>query len=551
MSKMNFALKNRNCLAMDPIDLLPDDLWGSVFDRLEDKRDRIDMMRVSSTFYRSLAIASRLRHLRISVRHEHDDIMPPLARDFIRHVEWFSTSVDDQMHMQRILSSLSAVQTLEVSSTQEDVHSRTVRGLCYLPEHLPLTLENLVLSDCSSLVSLPRYLPQSIRVLECPAGVFNTCDLPEKLPEGLRRFKFTFRPRSVCKSLVLIDDYLPEELKELIIVGDVVLPDRLPSRLRVLDLDGPHEASRRKPRLPAQMPEGLTTLRYEGAVSCAEGILAKNSRPLCLPSSLRSLELSFNIGKGNRERLPSLPTGLMVLRVIGCESIIFPDTLPSDLQEFEFHDLRIERLPRTLPEGLKRLSYYTCEMAESVVPFPELPSSLEVLHVSDVSRFLHPIHPLPGRLKSLVCCYISDSFSHPDVVSLPSEFPPNIEFLNYSNNDRLKALPEHLPPDLKTLRCSKCGLEALPELPSGLVTLVCNHNPIKRLPRLPEGLVTLHCIGCDFVDYSATGESPLPIQPSLPWSLQKLRTSSPELVAAAPRGCDVVVDNKRSDCDDD
>ena len=374
------------------------------------------------------------------------------------------------------------------------------------------------------------------------------------LPEGLRRFKFTFRPRSVCKSLVLIDDYLPEELKELIIVGDVVLPDRLPSRLRVLDLDGPHEASRRKPRLPAQMPEGLTTLRYEGAVSCAEGILAKNSRPLCLPSSLRSLELSFNIGKGNRERLPSLPTGLMVLRVIGCESIIFPDTLPSDLQEFEFHDLRIERLPRTLPEGLKRLSYYNCNLAESVVPFPELPSSLEVLHVSEVSRFLHPIHPLPGRLKSLVCCYISDSFSHPDVVSLPSEFPPNIEFLNYSNNDRLKALPEHLPPDLKTLRCSKCGLEALPELPSGLVTLVCNHNPIKRLPpRLPDGLVTLQCIGCD-LDDSTTGEETLPVHPSLPSSLRNLITCSRELVALAPRGCDVVncsYDDDISDSYDD
>jgi len=373
------------------------------------------------------------------------------------------------------------------------------------------------------------------------------------LPEGLRRF----RPLIVSQnhSLVLNDDYLPEGLEELITVGDVVFPDRLPSRLRVLSFDGPSEEWDRKPRLPALMPEGLTTLIYEGAVSCAGGILAKQSKqqqPMCLPSSLRLLELSFNSGNGDRERLPSLPTGLKVLRVSGCESIIFPDTLPSELEEFKFHDTRIERLPRTLPEGLKRLSYYNCNLAESVVPFPELPSSLEVLHVSEVSRFLHPIHPLPSGLKRMECTYISYSFwSELDVISLPSEFPPKLEYLNYSKNDLLKALPEHLPPDLKTLECSKCGLEALPELPSGLVTLVCNHNPIKRLPRLPEGLVTLHCIGCDFVDYSATGESPLPIQPSLPWSLQKLRTSSPELVAAAPRGCDVVVDNKRSDCDDD
>ena len=415
-----------------------------------------------------------------------------------------------------------------------------------------------MLNDCLSLVILPRELPQCIRVLECP-GYSRSYVLPKVLPEGLRRFKFTFRPLIVSQnhSLVLNDDYLPEGLEELITVGDVVFPDRLPSRLRVLSFDGPSEEWDRKPRLPALMPEGLTTLIYEGAVSCAGGILAKQSKqqqPMCLPSSLRLLELSFNSGNGDRERLPSLPTGLKVLRVSGCESIIFPDTLPSELEEFKFHDTRIERLPRTLPEGLKRLSYYNCNLAESVVPFPELPSSLEVLHVSDVSRFLHPIHPLPGRLKSLVCCYISDSFSHPDVVSLPSEFPPNIEFLNYSNNDRLKALPEHLPPDLKTLRCSKCGLEALPELPSGLVTLVCNHNPIKRLPpRLPDGLVTLQCIGCD-LDDSTTGEETLPVHPSLPSSLRNLITCSRELVALAPRGCDVVncsYDDDISDSYDD
>jgi hypothetical protein len=126
---------------MDPTDLLPDDLWGSVFDRLEDKRDRIDMMRVSRTFYRSLAIASRLRHIRISVHHE-SDVLPPLARNFIRHVEWFTTSQHDRVHLQRTLSSLSAVQTLKISSAQSSLSmtSRIVGGLRYLPEHLPVTL---------------------------------------------------------------------------------------------------------------------------------------------------------------------------------------------------------------------------------------------------------------------------------------------------------------------------------------------------------------------------------------------------------------------------
>lgn len=64
--------------------------------------------------------------------------------------------------------------------------------------------------------------------------------------------------------------------------------------------------------------------------------------------------------------------------------------------------------------------------------------------------------------------------------------------LNCTNN-RIRTLPNDLPPTLQLLKIEYNQITLLPTLPTGLKTLDCSNNLLRTLPILPAGLIDLDC----------------------------------------------------------
>ena len=127
----------------------------------------------------------------------------------------------------------------------------------------------------------------------------------------------------------------------------------------------------------------------------------------------------------------------------------------------------------------------------------------DILTTTTLNIYGLPIFTLSGieyfkNLDSLDCSndslHLSDNGS-----SYPWwHFPPNLTYVNFSNNKDIKVMPD-LPPTLLTLICQHDSIyynhyySYLAELPQGLVTLMCDWNQIDSLPKLPPTLQTLSC----------------------------------------------------------
>jgi Leucine-rich repeat (LRR) protein len=165
----------------------------------------------------------------------------------------------------------------------------------------------------------------------------------------------------------------------------------------------------------------------------------------------------------------------------------------------------------------------------SLRELPELPPELRLLNCSN--NPINELPPLPVSIQSLDC-----AFTRIRVLTLPSTLsnltilhcdwcdlveipilPPNITEFSCSNNP-MDALSKPLPSGLRTLICSSCYLEQLPELPNSMVHLECNDNNLSELPELPNGLRILLCIGNSLSEL-----------PELPNSLLELECDRNEL----------------------
>lgn len=80
-----------------------------------------------------------------------------------------------------------------------------------------------------------------------------------------------------------------------------------------------------------------------------------------------------------------------------------------------------------------------------------------------------------------------------------------------SYNQRIKRLPDPLPPRLESLCCDHSGISEIPVLPATLRELGCSKTGITELPALPEGLERLIC-----------RHTKLTALPALPKSLKRI-----------------------------
>jgi Leucine-rich repeat (LRR) protein len=112
--------------------------------------------------------------------------------------------------------------------------------------------------------------------------------------------------------------------------------------------------------------------------------------------------------------------------------------------------------------------------------------------------------------------------------------PDSVTIVNVKDNPVHNILS--LPPQLKTLKCSKCGLISLPSLPETLVELYCADNKIINLESLPAGLLYLDVEGNktltslpplpDKLELLHLGDCNIATLPKLPNSIKSLTLDS-------------------------
>ena len=165
-------------------------------------------------------------------------------------------------------------------------------------------------------------------------------------------------------------------------------------------------------------------------------------------------------------------------------------------------DQSIERYLKTMPEdtthldlsyfGLKRLpdiSRFTkLELLDcsnnyiTMLPSLSENTNLEIL----VCRYnlITEIHSLNFKLERLDCRYNS-------LVTLPSKWPPLLEFVSCSNN-RLQSIPA-FGKSIVFMDCSNNAISRLPVLNEKLEILFCQNNLLTELPLFGPNVDVLDC----------------------------------------------------------
>ena len=209
----------------------------------------------------------------------------------------------------------------------------------------------------------------------------------------------------------------------------------------------------------------------------------------------------YDCGFNNLTSLPTLPSGLKVLRCISNMLTSLP-TLPSGLEELYCGNNKFTTMSITGKTSLKTLSAYNNTSMTWLYCNNNALNSLDVsgcTALTDIdfsSNKFTSLPTLPNSIKSLSC--------HNNLLtSLPTSLPDSLEILNVNNNKfttltitentNLESLYAANNASLTSLDCSDNALTTLQFGGSPLTTLNCNYNQLTSLTLLPSSLKTLNC----------------------------------------------------------
>ncbi len=205
--------------------------------------------------------------------------------------------------------------------------------------------------------------------------------------------------------------------------------------------------------------------------------------------SVHSTVTDYDCGFNNLTSLPSLPSGLKVLRCIGNKLTSLP-TLPSGLEELYCGNNKFASLSVTGKTSLKTLSTYdntsmtTLNCNNNALTSLDISGCTALTSLDCSSNKFTSLPTLPNSIKSLTC--------HNNLLtSLPNSLPNSLEFLNVNNNkfttltitdnSNLKSLYAENNSSLTSLNCSDNVLTTLQFGGSPLTTLNCSGNQLTSL----------------------------------------------------------------------
>ncbi len=219
------------------------------------------------------------------------------------------------------------------------------------------------------------------------------------------------------------------------------------------------------------------------------------------PPSLESVLLPINT---QLVSIPSPPPSLKYMDLWGCQSLVVPLLVSSNLEELGLRDMGLDSLI-------------------------SLPNSLRVLEAEENN--LTAITTLPDSLRWLI---VTDNLLLSSITNLPGK----LDFLNAANCN-LSALPV-LPNSVRSVLASNNNIEVVPNLSNSLTSLKLYNNPLlDSLPPLPNSLLELDIRNCAFTSL-----------PALPNQFENLVASNNQIDTIASFGSSIefanLIDNNLS-----